>query len=365
MTTPARRELTSLRLASQRLTGSTFSEPGDVVRWMLALQAQDFSGAKLSVGLRLPGSTDAVIEAALARGEIVRSWPLRGTLHLVAPEDLGWLLALTRPRVATGTAARRESLGITERELEISADAARALLEGGRVARRDDLLAEFERVGVSTAGQRGYHLLVHHATEGVLVFGPVDGTHQTFTLLDEWVPNPRMLDHDESLAELATRYFRSHGPATEKDLAWWASLPLRDVRRGIDIAALERRRIDGVEYVVDPRLESADIGRSTAEPTLLLPGFDEYLLGYQNRSPVLAAEYASRIVPGNNGVFQPTVIDRGQVVGTWGRTHRADRVDVAISEFTPLPARATAGIRRSLDRYSAFLEKPVVLGSTR
>lgn len=322
---------------------------------MLAMQAQDFSGAKWSVGLRTVDRTDAQVEAALAAGDAVRSWPFRGTLHLVAPEDLGWMLAITRPRIATSTRARRDALGLTEYELVRSADAAVGLMTGGRAVRRDALLAEFERVGVSTAGQRGYHLLFHHAVSGLIVFGPVDGTHQTFVLLDEWVQNPRRLERDESLGELAARYFRSHGPATDRDLAWWASIPLRDVRRGIEIAGLAKRRFDGIEYYLDPAVEPV------AQPTHLLPGFDEYLLGYQDRSPVLAQQFASRIVPGNNGVFQPTVVDRGQVVGTWRRTRRPGHVAVAVSEFTPLPERARVGVRRALTRYSRYLGQSVRL----
>ena len=348
-------ELTALRCASQLLGERTDRTPADVVRWMLAMQGQDFPGVKWSVGLRSPGSTDASIEAALAAGEIVRSWPMRGTLHLVAPEDLGWMLAIGRPRTATTTATRRANLGITDRELRLVADTAREHLSGGRTSRRDDLLTTFESVGVPTTGQRGYHLLLHLALHGVLVFGPVHGKHQTFALLDEWVTAPRVLDGDEALAEFAGRYFRSHGPATERDFAWWANITLGDARKGIALADLDSREFDSVPHYFSPGLEPAP------EVAQVLAGFDEYLLGYQNRSGVLAAEFSNRIVPGNNGIFLPTLILDGQVVGTWRRTQRATRVDIELLPFTPIAQRGRVSLERAFDRFAEFIEKPVVL----
>jgi hypothetical protein len=355
MSTRAARDLTALRRSSLLLGMQSERTPAEVVRWMLAMQGQDFPGVKWSVGLRSPGSTDAAIEAALASGEIVRSWPMRGTLHLVAPEDLGWMLAIGRPRMATTTATRRANLGITDRDLGIVTDTARQRLAGGGITRRDDLLAAFESAGVPTTGQRGYHLLFHLALHGVLVFGPVDGKHQTFALLDEWVTAPRALEADEALAEFAGRYFRSHGPATDRDFAWWANITLGDARKGIALAGLESREFDSVTHYFSPGLEPAP------EFAHVLPGFDEYLLGYQNRSGVLAAEYSNRIVPGNNGIFLPTLVLEGQVVGTWRRTQRAARVDIELLPFTSIAQRGRIRLERAFDRFAEFIGKPVVL----
>jgi hypothetical protein len=355
MSTRALRDLTALRRSSLLLGMRSDRTPAEVVRWMLAMQGQDFPGVKWSVGLRSPGSTDATIEAALAAGEIVRSWPMRGTLHLVAPEDLGWMLAIGRPRMATTAATRRANLGITDRELGIVADTAQQRLAGGRISRRDDLLAAFESVGVATTGQRGYHLLFHLALHGMIVFGPVDGKHQTFTLLDEWVTASRVLEPDEALAEFAGRYFRSHGPATDRDFAWWANITLGDARKGIALADLDSREFDSVTHYFARGLEPAP------EIAHVLPGFDEYLLGYQNRSGVLAAEHSNRIVPGNNGIFLPTLVLDGQVIGTWRRTQRTTRVDIDLLPFTPLAQRSRTRLERAFDRFAEFVGKPVVL----
>jgi hypothetical protein len=355
MTDRHRRELTALRLTAQRIAGSVFEQPGDVVRWMLAMQAQDLPGARWSVGLRLPGSTDAAIERALSSGEIVRSWPMRGTLHLVAPEDLGWMLAISAPRQSTWAAKRRRDLAITDRELARAGDIAIGLMTGGRAVRRDRLLEAWAAAGIPTTGQRGYHLLWNLGHTGLIVFGPSDGKQQTFTLLEEWVPHQRRLEGDEALGEFAARYFRSHGPATAQDFAWWASITLGDARRALAVAAdgLEKREYGDVAHYCAPGLERA------ASAVHALAGFDEYMLGYRDRSPALPAEHSDRIVPGNNGIFLPTIVVDGDIVGTWKRTETSKVVRIEPVGFRPLTTKALAGFRRAMRRYGEFTGKAV------
>ena len=346
--------LTALRLAAQAISASTFTSPVEVVRHMLAMQGQDFGGAKWSVGLRLPGSTDATIEASLAAGEIVRSWPMRGTLHLTAPEDLWWLLQISAVRQKTWAAKRRGDLGITGEDLARAGDVAVAEMTGGRVIRRDRLIEAWEAAGVSTAGQRAYHLLWNLGHDRLIVFGPVDGKQHTFALFEEWVTTHRKLEGDEALAEFATRYFYSHGPATVRDFAWWASITLGDARKGVAAATgLRELDIDGTSYYLREELEPAPSG------VYALPGFDEYLLGYSDRSPVLAAEFSNRIVPGNNGMFLPTFVVDGQVVGTWKRRDLTKKSIVQLEQFTPQRPASLAGFETAMTRYSQFLERPV------
>jgi hypothetical protein len=350
----ARTEITALRLAAQRICLNPLESPADVVRWMLAMQAQDFPGAKWSVGLRTHNATDADVEAALAAGTIVRSWPMRGTLHVVAPEDLSWILGITGPRQRNLMAKRRRDLEISERDLGRALEVASAELTGGRVIRRDRLLEVWDAAGISPAGQRGYHLIWNLAQERHLVFGPVDGKHHTFALFDEWIGSSRDLDGDAALAELATRYFVSHGPATERDFSWWASITLGQARLGIAASTgLESREFGGVTYYLQEGLEPAGAGVAA------LPGFDEYVLGYQDRTPALAAEHFEKIVPGGNGIFFPTVVVDGEIVGTWKRSETAKAIVVTISPFTALSAGALKGFASSISRYGDFAEKPV------
>jgi len=350
----ARRRLARLRLAAQLLSSAPARNAADAVRWMLAMQAQDERGVKWSVGLRTAGATEADVEAACDAGDIVRSWPLRGTLHLVAAEDLPWMLGLTAKRAIASAAARRDVLGITLAEVERAREIAIEALPGRTALTRAALLTGIADGGVSTAGQRGYHLLWYLAQTGTLVLGPTDGRQQMFARLDAWVPNPRRLERDEALGELAVRYFRSHGPAGVEDLARWSGLTLRDVRNGIAVggAALATLEIDGRRYVV--AAEAADAS-DRPDGVRLLPGFDEYLLGYRDRSIVLAPEHSDAIVPGGNGMFRATIVADGEVIGTWGRRVGARGVVVEAAPFARLSAREVEALGAAADGYGRFL----------
>jgi hypothetical protein len=343
------REVALLRLAAQRLARPPEPDAAAAVRWLTALQAQDYRGALTSVALRTEGGSAAEVEAALSDGSVVRSWPLRGTLHLVAAEDLHWLLMLTAPRQVAAAARRRAQLDLDEATVARAGELAEDTLSGGRRLRRGELLEAWERGGVSTAGQRGYHLLWHLALAGRVCLGPVQDGEQLVVLTEEWVMSPRRLDRDEALGELAARYFRSHGPATTTDLARWAGLTAAEVRAGLAVArtGLERLEVAGVEHLLDPRTpERLAACRGRARGVFLLPGFDELLLGYADRSSVLDRQFADRIVPGGNGVFRPTVVSAGRVVGTWRTVGRGPQRTIEATPFTQFSPRVAAAVAR-------------------
>lgn len=365
MHTPAdpveRRRLARLRLAAQRLTGAPAASPAEAVRWMLAMQGQDYPGAKWSVGLRTR-ATEAQVEAALDAGEVVRSWPMRGTLHLVAGEDLPWMLELTAVRMMAGTEQRRQFVGLTLEQIERARELAIDALPGRSALTRGALLAAMAAGGVPTDGQRGYHILWYLAQTGTLVLGPTSGREQTFARLDAWVPNPRRLERDEALGELAARYFASHGPAGVDDLVRWSGLTAKDVRRGIEVAgrALATRQFGGKTLLFGA--DTADALEAVAGDdagVLLLPGFDEYILGYKDRSAMLAPERFDAIVPGGNGMFKATVVVDGEVVGTWAKKAGAKGVLVTPAPFEGvLPAEAEPGVRAGVEAYGRFLGVP-------
>ncbi|MFC5381327.1 winged helix DNA-binding domain-containing protein [Aquipuribacter nitratireducens] len=320
------KEVALLRLVAQGLVPGERS-PVDAVRHLLALQGQDLPGVLRSVALRsTPGTTTDDVAAALDDGRLVRTWPLRGTLHVVATDDVRWLLALTGEAQHARARRRFDELGLDAAQAARALDVAREALAGDGLT-RDALLAAWVAGGVPTDGQRGYHLLAHLAQARAVVWGATtradDGrvTGQRLRLLDEVAPpDDRTDDREALLARLAERYLRSHGPASVLDLARWSGLGVREVRSGVAQVrdGLERVEVDGVEQLMDPTTpERLAALRDQARGELRLPGFDELVLGYADRSATLAPEHATAVVPGGNGVFRPTVVREGRVVGTW------------------------------------------------
>ncbi len=350
--------LRGLRLAAQRIEGSEFANPTDVVTWMLALQGQDLPGAKWSVGLRVPGSTLADVDAALARGEIIRSWPMRGTLHLVPAVDIGWMLQLTAARTLRSLAARYRELGLDDAAFGRARDIASGVLEGGRAATRAELFKAFEAAGITTTGQRGPHLIGQLHQTRHLCLGPMRGNDQAVVLLEDWVPNPRTFDRDQALGEFVRRYFAGHGPATLRDFIWWTKLSVRDSAVGMAIARehLEEVVVDGTSYWMAPAPP-----RRASRRVHALPGFDEFLLGYQDRSASLAAEHAPVIVPGNNGMFQSTIVVGGRVVGIWRRKKTPTGVTISPMPFEDMSKRQLSGFRAAAAAYGRFLRVPLAV----
>lgn len=314
------------------------------------MQAQDYQQALWAIGLRTHGATQADVESAIAEGKIVRTWALRGTIHFVLAEDLGWMMNLGSDRLVGKDAGRLRQLGLKSDDIERSQELlAKSLRRHHRVS-RPKLMELLDLEGISTEGQRGYHILWHAAQSGLLCMGPMEGKQQTFVLVDEWVKNSRQLSHEDSLRELATRYFQSHGPATVSDLAWWAGLTKTDAQLAVELAkgALLEQLINDVPHF------AASFPNSPVAGAHLLAGFDEYVLGYEERNGVLAPEHADKVVPGGNGVFFPTMLLDGRIVGTWKRKLTKASVQITLSPFDPLD-NATSVFAEAALRYTTFL----------
>jgi winged helix DNA-binding protein len=346
------------RLVNQRIDGEKFEKPEEVVRWLGAIQAQDYLQALWAIGLRLQSATVADVERAISDGKIVRTWPMRGTLHFVPPEDARWRLRLSASRILARDGRRLEQLGLDEGIMERCKELFYDALKGHKRLSRPEMMQLLEEAGISTQNQRGYHILWYLSQSGLICPGPMQGKQQTFVLLDEWVPYSRELSREESLAELAKRYFASHGPATVHDLAWWAGLTVTEARSGLEAAksGLVSEKIDGREYWTtgDAPGHTARDGSSIH----LLPAFDEYLLGYKDRGAVLAVDDALRVVPGKNGVFFPTIVVDGRVVGTWKRKLKKNSVDITLSPFAHLDDLDVRAIEAA-GSYSDFVGLPL------
>lgn len=358
----AQRELTFLRARAQGLFPADAAQPAVVTDRLLAIQAQDLAAAKWALGVRCPGTSVASIDSAIDSGEIVRSWPMRGTLHLVPGIDLAWMLQCTTERLLHQARLTHERQGLTGAVYERARELAVEALSGGRSLTRDEFQALLERHGIATADGRGYHLIWYLAQTGTLCWGPTVGSAQALVLLDEWVPRPRTLDRDEALAEFLLRYVRGHGPATLQDFVWWSKVTVAEAKRGLAVARplLAERRFGETSYWVAAEADGVVIDeaerRRFAASVWLLPAFDEYFLGYRDREPAADLEHHGRIVPGKNGVFQPIIVAGGRVVGTWKRrASGGSRLQVTAEPFAELSAGQLAGVRREGRRYARFL----------
>lgn len=336
-----------------------------VAEHLLALQGQDWNAVRWALGLRAPGTTDADVVAAFDSGELVRSWPMRGTIHVLAAEDIGWMQEATNRRVLAGAAKRREFLGLDDESLARMTDIAIDRLTGGRSISRDELAAAWAEAGIGDAekgiGPWRYHVVWWLCQNGITVPGPVGAAEGERTreprlvLAEEWIRSPRRLEGDEALAELAARFARGRGPVQDRDLAWWTGLTMREARRAVAAAESEGRlasvEVDGTSYHAEPELLDGPSG--PVDNALLLPGFDEHLLGYTDRSAVLAGEHFERIVPGRNGMFRATVVLGGRVTGVWLRTPRAKHVRIDVEPF-PGEAVDLDRLRAPAEAWGAF-----------
>jgi len=341
------------RLHSQQIANTSLQTPRQVVAWLGAIQGQDYSGAKWSVGLRLPASTYAEIEAAIERREIVRTWAMRGTLHLVAAEDVHWLLKLVAPAIAPYHERAAQEMDLEAKTLARAFDLMLGAMVDGQAVERRALLALLAEHGIPSVRERGRHYLHRASSEGLIAQGVMRGNNPTFFALDT-VPNGKVYTRAEALAELARRYFTSRGPATVQDFAGWAALSLADARAGLEAVKdeLVSETIDRLTYWLPP----GAMGVTASAPVVYaLPGFDEFLLGYKERSASLEKAHYSVWCPGKNGIFNPTIVSGGRVVGMWKRTLKRSTVMIETTPLRPLTDAERAGFEADARRYAAFL----------
>ena len=346
---------------SERLRSHRLTAPAPTIlaaaEHMLATQAQEFWGGRWAIASRTSGApTLRDVDAAFDRGEIVRSWTMRGTIHLIPSRDLAWVLSLTGARQVRQGAAIHRREGIDDETVARAERAARAALRGGDRLTRRELFDVFELAGLDTSGQRGYHLLTRLSAIPVIVQGPVvprEGAptrEQYFVLVDDWIGDA--VAPADPLAEFFVRFIASHGPAGVRDFAWWSGLPLRDARRAAESAGERIVAVDEDRFVAAARPRR----RPGVPPVLALPPFEEYYLSYADRSVPCAPGFLAVIGPSMNGIVRPILVARGEVVGVWQHSVAVGRhADDPVPELFVPGAAGDAEIAEALDRYRRFL----------
>ena len=316
------------RLHNQKLSSSELENPADVVRWLGAVQAQDYGAAKWALALRMRNATHAQVEDAFNEGRIIRIHLLRPTWHFVVPEDIRWLLGLTAPQVnrRSGSGYRMFELdtAIFKRSNKVLTNS----LRGGKHLTRAALKAVLNKSGVAADdGVRLAHIMLRAELDGVVCSGPRIGKQFTYALLEERVPPAKPLSRDEALAKLTRSYFTSHGPATLRDFIWWSGLSTADAKRGIEIADLVAEKTYW-------RTRSTPASNRIENPCHLLPAFDEYFVAYKDRE----------------GGLGPTIIIDGRVVGTWKR----DSATITLNVSRTLNRSQQRAIAEATERYKNF-----------
>lgn len=341
---PASRSVVAERLTAQGLSGPALADPVAVVERLLAVQGQDPRGFRLAVRARTEGLSVADVELALSKDRsLVVTWLNRGTLHLVRSEDYPWLQALTTPPLLTSSSRRLRQEGVSEKEAERALATMERTLEDEGPLTRIQLRERVDAAGVQTDGQAMIHLLFLAALRGMLVRGPMVGKQHAYVLVRDWLEEPPPVDRERALAELARRYLVGHQPASDRDLAKWAGLPLRDARAGLTAIGSELEEgEDGLVHLAKrPPVEKVPAPR-------LLGAFDPVLLGWTSRQPILGA-HEPRVVTG--GLFRPFALATGNAVAGW----KWVREEVTLSPYERLPASVAAALEVDAGDVARFL----------
>jgi hypothetical protein len=314
--------ITKLRLANQQITSHDFESVKDLVRWMGAIQAQDYGMAKWGIGLRTPGATDSLIEAAIDKGDIIRTHVLRPTWHFVHAKDIRWMIALTAPGVLKIAGSNFRRLELDAKVFSKTNRILEKVLGKGDHLTRPELASYIEKAGIRLDNLRMSHILLRAELDMVVCNGSRRGKQFTYSLFDKRVPTAKAIAREEVLARLATTYFSSHGPATLQDFAWWSGLLIKDARAGLECVQRQFQSFsDGSKtYLFKDKTITA-----RKSSLVLLPAFDEYTIAYSDRSAALDAKL-SKVAMTINGIFHPLLVIDGKVVGIWKREEKGKTV---------------------------------------
>lgn len=351
------KDIANIRLTSQQIAGTKFKTAKDMVGWMGAMQAQDYAMAKWAVGIRLSNSTEQVIQAAIDKGEIIRTHLLRPTWHLVSADDIYWMLELTVPQIKAALKSRHKELELSETIFTKSNKLIEKELTGGKHLTREELISKLEKTKIVTDNNRASHLLLRAELDGIVCSGATKGKTQTYALLAERVPKTKTLTRVEALAKLAQKYFSSHCPATLQDFVWWSGLSVKDARN-----ALEMVKSDFISETIGSETywltHSFSKLKKDKTSVYLLPAFDEFIISYKDRGASLALVNNKKAIS-DNGIFRPVVVINGQVTGLWKRTIKKSKMIVEIEFLEPHNKTSKKLIEKAAEEFGHFWDKKI------
>jgi hypothetical protein len=357
-------DMAPLRLYNQHLSQADFTRPQDVVAWLLAVQSQDYAGAKWSLGVRMGQATDAVINQAFNDGAILRTHVLRPTWHFVTPADIRWLLMLTAPRVHGVNGTMYRQVGLDASLFSRCAEVIVQALQGGKSLTRDELRGHLQQAGLDPAPLlRMTYIVMWAELEQIICSGPRRGKQFTYMLLDERIPVVVPFTREEALVELSRRYFMSRGPATVADFAKWSGLTLTEARQGLEAVKdhLEQAQIEEQTYWMPPTIT---LEPSTTSQAYMLSIYDEIVSGYKDRSAIGEAEVGVKLLAMGNALTNIVLLD-GQIVGAFRRELKPKQALFELNLFLALTTEEYEAVLAAANRFGSFLQLPVqVTGTT-
>lgn len=348
-------KISNIRLLNQQLLNPLFSSPKELVSWMGAMQAQNYPMVKWAVGMRLKSAKMQTVDEALRKGEILRTHVMRPTWHLVAAEDIRWMLKLSAQRIisANDSYAKGYDLEISEELYTKSYHLLEKILCGQKSLTRQEIADHFNRSGIQVDTHRMTRFMSRAEQVGIVCSGEDKGGKCTYALLEERVAPVPEITKDEALARLARSYFRSHSPAVLQDFIWWSGFPISEARQAIYLieSELTSEQWNGQTWYV----HNACRTRGKVTGCLhLLPSYDEYLLGYKDRTDVLPKEHYPKAFT-NNGLFYPVILHEGQVIGNWNKSARKGGKQIEHTCFRLHDCLNEVVLTQEKERYIRFL----------
>jgi hypothetical protein len=346
------------RLHNQRLTTTPFDTANEVVSWLGAVQAQDYAGAKWALAQRMTDATDAALDQSFADGSILRSHLLRPTWHFATPKDIRWLLQLTGPRVHAVNAFMYRQSELDKATFKKSYAVLEKSLQGGKQLTRTELAFALGRAGITAKSVRLAYIIMSAELDGLLISGARRGKQFTYALLEERVPPAKALSREEALAEMLRRYFKTRGPATLTDFTWWSGLTMAEAKKGIEMIKSEfiKEAINGQEYWFD---DSKPNKNDKAPHAFLLPNYDEYFIGFKDRSAIGEVVRQANIPEYESALIGNVIVLNGQLVGGWRRTLSKKEVLVETTLIPKLGKAEKQLIEDAAERFGRFLNLPV------
>lgn len=329
-------ELLHIRLYNQLLSVHGKNTPHEIVSWMGAMQSQALDMAKWAIGTRLENQKIKDIEDALNTGQIIRTHILRPTWHFISAEDIHWMFDLSNPRLKPIYRSYTKIVKADESIIYHAIPFVEKVLAGGKHLTKEEIGTALLSQNITLDDTHLRMVINYSEMEGIIVNGLVKGNKQTFTLLEEWAPRKETISKEEALERLARRFFTSHAPATVQDFAWWSGLSLTECRKGIECikSNLICETINGREFWMKNDLKIPSPDKASA---LLLPPFDEFVVSYKDRSEIIKDSHYSKVMT-KNGLFSPTIMLNGEIIGSWKKTIQkgTPKVELSFFEKTPL-----------------------------